>query len=92
MIAKLKLVNGIFECFHTESYQIGSVKDFNPYILSVTLLTDNGVAIKRCSRPFKWWYKHITFKSAKVQDEIKRLESEKIIEAGNDDVTPEVIE
>lgn len=74
MTLVLDLANGQTEIFETETYIISKANDFHPLICGVTVY-DNGRRIARKKRPFSWWYKMVTFKSYKVQSELKKLET-----------------
>lgn len=76
MTVVLELANGNTEIFKTENYIIGKIEDFHPMICKISIY-DNGRKLKSVSRPFKFWYKHFTFKSEKVQYQLKELEKEK---------------
>lgn len=67
-----ELVNGNSEIFETNDYVICPIKDFHPLILKIKVFSD-GKKIKSVSRPFKFFYKHFTFKSEKVQKVVKEL-------------------
>lgn len=73
MIIITELANGNTEVFENTNYIISKAKDFYPMICKVSIY-DNGKKIKSVSRPFKWFYKHFTFKSKKVQEILKNLE------------------
>lgn len=73
MTIKAELADGTFEIFESGNYKLSTVKDFHPMICKVSIY-DNGKKIKSVSRPFKWFYKHFTFKSKKVQETLKNLE------------------
>lgn len=75
MTVILELADGNTEIFKTESYIIGKVKDFHPMICKISIY-DNGKKLKSVSRPFKFWYKHFTFKSEKIQERLRKLEEE----------------
>ena len=62
MVVKTELANGNFEVFETSNYVISKTKDFHPLLCKVSIY-DNGKKIKSVSRPFKFFYKHFTFKS-----------------------------
>lgn len=74
MIIKTKLVDGTTEVFHSENYKISKSIDFHPMILSVYVYSDNGTLLEKRKRPFPTIYKHITFKSEKIQNELKRIQ------------------
>lgn len=75
MTVMLELANGNTEIFKTENYIIGKIKDFHPMICKISIY-DNGKKLKSVSRPFKFWYKHFTFKSEKIQEQLRKLEQE----------------
>ena len=76
MVVKTELANGNFEVFETSNYVISKPKDFHPLICKVSVF-ENGFKIKSVSRPFKFIYKHLIFKSEKVQTILKNLEEQK---------------
>lgn len=76
MTIKTELANGTFEIFESQGYNISTLKDMHPMILSVTIF-DNGKKIFKKSRPFKWYYKHFTFKSEKVQKQLEEIEKQR---------------
>ena len=80
MTVVTELANGTSEVFETSNYVISKAKDFHPLICKVKIYTDGGVLIKSISRPFKFFYKHFTFKSMKVQTKLKELEIQKQME------------
>lgn len=75
MTVVTELANGTTEVFKTDNYAISRPRDFHPLILTVTVY-DNGRKVKSAKRPCKWFYKHFTFKSEKVQKELTRIEAE----------------
>lgn len=81
MVVKTELANGNFEVFETSNYVISKTKDFHPLLCKVSIY-DNGKKIKSVSRPFKFFYKHFTFKSDKVQTILKNLEEQKRLAEG----------
>lgn len=72
----IELADGTFEIFKSDGYKISKASDFHPMICKVTVYSGNK-KIKSVSRPFKWFYKHFTFKSEKVQKKLAELESNK---------------
>lgn len=76
MIIITELADGRTEIFESESYVISGIKDFHPLICKVSVYSGNK-KIKSISRPHKWYYKHFTFKSEKVQSIIRNLEEQK---------------
>lgn len=77
MVIKVELADGTTEIFESQNYKISRVKDFHPAIVSVTVI-ENGFIIKKVKRSFALWYKLVTFKSEKVQNELKKIiEAEK---------------
>lgn len=72
MIVKIERADGEIEIFNTDNYRISKPKDFHPLICTVSVY-DNGIKIKSVKRPFKFFYKHFTFKSAKVQEQLQKL-------------------
>lgn len=75
MTVVLELANGQTESFEPEKYVISKAKDFHPLICKVEIY-DNGKRIAKKKRPFSLWYKLVTFKSYKVQSELKKLETQ----------------
>ena len=71
-----ELANGNTEVFETNNYVICKPKDFHPMICKVSVF-ENGFKIKSVSRPFKFFYKHFTFKSDKVQTLLKNINEQK---------------
>ena len=71
-----ELANGNTEVFESGNYLISRAKDFHPMILKVSIFAD-GKKIKTVSRRFKFFYKHFTFKSKKVQEELRKLSEQK---------------
>lgn len=76
MVVKTELANGNFEVFEISNYVVSKTKDFHPLLCKVSIY-DNGKKIKSVSRPFKFFYKHFTFKSDKVQKLLVELENQK---------------
>lgn len=76
MVVKTELANGNVEIFESNNYVISKPKDFHPLLCKVSIY-DNGKKIKSVSRPFKFFYKHFTFKSDKVQTLLKNLEEQR---------------
>jgi len=72
MTIKTELANGTYEIFESQGYNISTIKDMHPMILSVTIF-DNGKRIFKKSRFFNWWYRHVTFKSAEVQKKLHEI-------------------
>lgn len=64
------------EIFESSNYVIGKSKDFHPLICKVSVF-ENGKKLKSVSRPFKFIYKHFTFKSDKVQTLLKNIDEQK---------------
>lgn len=74
MTIVVKLANNETNVFESQSYTISKTSDFHPMILGVTIYSD-GKRIVTASRPFRgFFYKHFTFKTKKVQDELKRID------------------
>ena len=61
--------------FETDNYVIGKLDNMHPMICKVDVFS-NGRKIKTKKRFCVWWYKLITFKSQKVQDELKKLKED----------------
>ena len=76
MTVKNELANGNTEIFETKSYMISRPENFHPLILSVTVYS-NGKKIKSVSRKNKWYYKHFTFHTEKVQEELRKIQEAK---------------
>ena len=83
MIIEVERADGETEVFNANNYRISKPKDFHPLICTVSVY-DNGVKIKTVKRPFKFFYKHFTFKSEKVQEQLRKLEEQKTPEKSND--------
>lgn len=75
-----ELANGNTEVFQNTNYAISRVKDFHPLIVSVKVY-ENGMLIAHRSRRLKWLYKHVTFKSRKVQEALQKLSEQQAEEA-----------
>lgn len=73
MTVKAELADGTTDIFETENYRISTLKDFHPMICSVEVYS-MAKRIKKVSRRFKFFYKHFTFKSRKVQDKMAEIE------------------
>nr|DAE34301.1 MAG TPA: hypothetical protein [Caudoviricetes sp.] len=80
MIIETKLADGTTEMFHTKTYKISRSIDFHPMILSVHVYSENGTLLEKRKRPFSTIYKHITFKSEKVQNELKKIQEQSMAE------------
>lgn len=80
MTIRLELANGSYEMFETDNYVIGKLNNMHPMICKVDVFS-NGRKIKTKKRFCIWWYKLITFKSQKVQDELKKLNEVKLNES-----------
>lgn len=80
MTIRLELANGSYEMFETDNYVIGRLNNMHPMICKVDVFS-NGRKIKTKKRFCIWWYKLITFKSQKVQDELKKLNEVKLNES-----------
>lgn len=88
MTIKIERADGEIEIFNSDNYRIGKSKDFHPLICTVSVY-DNGVKIKTMKRPFKFFYKHFTFKSKKVQEQLKKLEEQETPEKVEEQAKPE---
>lgn len=75
MTVVLEFANGQTETFQADKYIISKTQDFHPLICKVEIY-DNGKRIAKKKRPFSLWYKLVTFKSYKVQAELKKLETQ----------------
>lgn len=73
MIVKVFRADGVIEVFQTPNYIISKAKGFNPIICKVVVYSDSGVKIESRKRFFSLFYKLFTFKTKKVQDELKRI-------------------
>ena len=78
MTVVTELANGTTEVFKTDNYAISRPQNFHPLILTVTVY-DNGRKVKSKRRPCGFFYKHFTFKTERVQKELKRIEAEQKI-------------
>lgn len=76
MIVVSSLADGTKEVFETSNYRISTVKDMHPMIVSVSVYAD-GRRIAHISRRFKFFYKHFTFKSGKVQTVLKQIDEQR---------------
>ncbi len=76
MIVITELADGTTEIFESNTYKISKSKDFHPLICKVAIYSGNK-KVKSVSRPFKFWYKHFTFKSKKVQDILRNIEEQR---------------
>lgn len=77
MVIKVKRADGETEIYMSDRYRISRFKDFHPIILGVSVY-DNGRKIESVSRPFPFFYKHIIFKTKKVQKMLREIiEAEK---------------
>lgn len=74
MIVKITQANGIIDIFKTDKYALSTVKEMHPLILKAEVFTETGKKLKKIKRPFCWWYKHVTFKTAKIQDILKNIQ------------------
>lgn len=72
MIIKIELANGEIEFAETSNYKFSTLKDLHPMIIKATVYSGTK-KIKSISRPFKFFYKHFTFKSEKVQKQLEKL-------------------
>jgi hypothetical protein len=80
MTVKNELANGNTEIFETDNYIICKPENFHPLILKVEVFS-NGKKIKSVSRRHKWYYKHFTFHTEKVQEELRKIQAEGKIES-----------
>ena len=76
MTIKTELANGNYEIFESNGYNVSTVKDMHPMIVAISVY-NNGKRIFKKSRFCKWWYKHITFKTEKVQNLLKEIEAQR---------------
>ena len=81
MIVKVELANGEFDLFETGNYKLSTIKDLHPMIVKATVYSGTK-KLKSISRPFKFFYKHFTFKSEKVQKQLAE-EEKKLAEMNN---------
>ena len=72
MTVKVKTAENNIECFETNEYIISPLESMNPLILSVEVYSGPRLIARR-TRPFKWFYKHVTFKSRKVQAAVMEM-------------------
>lgn len=49
----------------------------HPLVLTIKVYSDNKLIFKK-SRKNRWFYKHFVFPTSKIQDEIKRLQEERM--------------
>ena len=73
MTVKAELADGTIDVFETGNYKISTLKNFHPMICSVEIYSGTK-RIKKISIRFKFFYKHFTFKSRKVQDKLAEIE------------------
>lgn len=73
MTVKVLDIDGNIECFESNGYRLGSIKEMHPRILEVRLFA-GGKQIVRKSRFCRLVYKYILFKTKKVQDKLKAIE------------------
>lgn len=73
MIVKINNAYGGVELFETPNYLISEIKEFHPLICKITVY-DNGKKIVSRKRPFSFIHKHFTFKTEKVQNELKKIQ------------------
>lgn len=71
--------DGQTECFMTDRYLISTVKDLHPLIIKVEVY-DNGRKVAQLKRPFSFWYRNVTFKSHKVQEELRKMNERELKE------------
>ena len=62
MTVKLKLVNGNYEIYKTDSYVVSKIKDMHPDILDCKVYADNGRLLIRRRRLFQRFYKKYQYK------------------------------
>lgn len=74
MTVKVDLANNCTEFLETNQYNIGD--KLHPMVVKITVYNNAGKKISSKKRPFAFYYKKVTFKTAAVQDEIKRLDAE----------------
>lgn len=74
MTVKVELANDGVEFVETNQYNIGD--KLHPMVVRITVYNNQGKKIATKKRPFISYYKKVTFKTAAVQDEIKRLDAE----------------
>ena len=74
MTVKVELANDGVEFVETNQYNIGD--KLHPMVVRITVYNNQGNKIATKKRPFILYYKKVTFKTAAVQDEIKRLDAE----------------
>ena len=75
MTVKAELADGTTDIFETSSYKISTLKDFHPMLCSVEVYS-GAKRIKKVSRRFKFFYKHFTFRSRKVQDKLAEIQKQ----------------
>lgn len=73
MTVVIKYVDKFVECFETSKFQLAPLKEMNPLMFSVKVYSGKRLVAKRV-RPFKWFYKHVTFKSRKVQAVVMEMQ------------------
>lgn len=75
MTVKVLWADNNIEIFESDKYVISPVKNFHPGIVSVEVWNGNKRIAKK-KRFFSFWYSHITFRSEKIQNELKRIIAE----------------
>ena len=78
MLVKLDRADNKTEYFETNNYMIGDKTEFHPIICKITIYSDNGKKLKTFKRKHWLYYKLFQFNTPKVQDELKRLEQERM--------------
>ena len=73
MTVKVLDIDGNIECFESNGYRLGSIKEMHPRILEVRLFAGGKLIVKK-ARFCKLVYKYILFKTKKVQDRLKKIE------------------
>lgn len=76
MTVKTYLVDGTKELFETQNYKISTIKDLHPMILKVEVFAD-GKRIEKLYRKHKFFYKHFTFNTPKVQNLLKQIDEQR---------------
>lgn len=71
LTVKIKLVNGFTEMFETNRFSMGTAKNMPPDYMDVKVYAECGKLLKHVSRKFKFIYRHVTYKSEKVQEAVR---------------------
>lgn len=73
MIIKVFRADGEVELFHTDKYRISRPENLHLLVLKVIVYAESGKKLFKICRKNRFLYKHITFKTAAVQDALKKM-------------------